>query len=628
MNGFSDRRFAAASPQAASEGLADGFASQVKNWAEGAVCPADMDCLARIARELALAACDGHVCLPLDALSNVSVADAKRILLESGMAAEMGASCRALPATAFPLVIDQGRLYLRAFFDLESSLFRALTTLAVPLPVDAAALDAARATLGTAFPPREGVDWQKAAAALALTRRLTIISGGPGTGKTTTVAALIGCLLELEPELRIGLAAPTGKAAARLREALGERTRHLRESVRVRLPAEAYTLHRLLGASATPGRFRHHAGNPLALDLVVVDEASMLDLALAARLFDALPPQARLVLLGDKDQLSAVEAGAVFGELSSGWRFGADESARLAKLADAPEKVLLQGAGSEAALPDSVVWLQESYRFRDDSGIGRLARNINAGDGAAALGWMRAHADPEVEWIEDETGSSSSDAPLSAAVLAAMEKGYAAYFSAFRDIRADEPTDARFNRLFDAFGRFRVLVAVHQGRHGLMAVNAHLEQHARTEVGSGAASGAFWAGRPVIVLKNDPVTRLFNGDIGLCLPWQDGALMAVFPASGGGVRAIPPHRLPEHDTAFALTVHKSQGSEFSEVLLLLPSQTVRVLSRELLYTGVTRAARRVSIAGSAAVFEAGCATRSVRFSGLGEKLRNRNGGSG
>lgn len=626
MNEFSGLLFAAAPAQAAREGLAEGFASQIKNWAKGAAGSVEMDCLAHIARELALAMCDGHVCVSLDALSGVSAADARRILLESGIAAEAEASERVLRAACFPLIIDQGRLYLRAFFDLESRLFRALTALAVPLPADAASIAAARTALGSAFPPSEGTDWQKVAAALALTRRLTIISGGPGTGKTTTVAALIGCLLELEPELRIGLAAPTGKAAARLREALTARARHLPESVRVRLPAEAHTIHRLLGASATPGRFRHHSGNPLALDLVIVDEASMLDLALAASLLDALPPQARLVLLGDKDQLAAVEAGAVFADLSSGWRFSADEAARLAKMAGAAEQVLLQGAGSEAALPDSVVWLQESHRFRADSGIGRLARDINAGEGAAALGWLRTRSDPAVTWIEDDIGVSSSDAPISAAVSAAMEKGYAAYFSALREIRTDEPLEARFNRLFAAFEHFRILVAVRQGRNGLMAVNARLENHARAVTGNGAVSGAFWAGRPVIVLRNDPVTRLFNGDIGLCLPGHDGALTAVFHAAGGGIRAIPPHRLPEHDTAFALTVHKSQGSEFSEALLLLPDYPVRVLSRELLYTAVTRAARHVAIAGSAAVFEAGCAARSARFSGLSEKLRNRNGG--
>ncbi|MDR2014843.1 MAG: exodeoxyribonuclease V subunit alpha [Azoarcus sp.] len=632
MNDLSSLPFNIPPARVAREGLAEGLATQLGYWARriGTVQHGDTALLARVARELALAACDGHVCLPLTALTGTSADKASSALLASGMAVEAEKTpSHVLAATAFPLVIDNGRLYLRAFFDLESRLSHALNALAAPLPDDAATISRIRDALDSVFPPREGVDWQKVAAALALTRRLTIISGGPGTGKTTTVAALIACLVELEPDLRIALAAPTGKAAARLREALDARTRDLPETARAWLPAEAHTIHRLLGATATPGRFRHHGANPLALDLLVVDEASMLDLALAASLLDALPPHARLVLLGDKDQLAAVEAGAVFADLSSGWRFQADKAARLAALTGAPEEILLQGAGSEAALPDSIVWLLDSHRFRADSGIGRLAREINAGEGAAALARLKTQADPAVLWIEDEIedGNATPGVPPPNAVLTAMEEGYAAYFSALRETFPGEPLETRATKIFAAFEHFRVLVAVREGPRGLAAANAHLERHARAILGTGSVGmGPFWTGRPVIVLENDPVTRLFNGDIGLCLPDGNGALTVVFPAPGGGIRTVPPRRLPGHGTAFALTVHKSQGSEFSEVLLLLPARPVRVLSRELLYTAVTRAACRVTIACGAAVFEAGCAGRAVRFSGLGERLRNRSGG--
>jgi exodeoxyribonuclease V alpha subunit len=296
-------------------------------------------------------------------------------------------------------------------------------------------------------------------------------------------------------------------------------------------------------------------------------------------------------------------------------------------LTGAPEEVLLRGAGDEAALPNSVVWLLESHRFRADSGIGRLAREINAGEGASALAWLKTKADPAALWIEDETGNASPDIPPSGAVLTAMEAGYAAYFSALRETSAIDPLETRAARIFAAFERFRVLVAVRDGPRGLAAVNAHLERHGRAVLGIGSPGAEpFWPGRPIIVLKNDPVTRLFNGDIGLCLPDGNGGLTVVFPAPGGGIRTVPLLRLPEHDTAFALTVHKSQGSEFSEVLLLLPARPVRVLSRELLYTAVTRAVHCIIIAGSAAVFEMGCTTRNVRFSGLGERLRSRSKG--
>ncbi|MDR1462241.1 MAG: exodeoxyribonuclease V subunit alpha [Azoarcus sp.] len=624
------------SPQVARNALADGFAVRIGRWAEqtGAT-PVDISFLTHAARELALAACDGHVCLPLRELSGTTPQAARHALLASGAAIEAGS--RMLPAAAWPLVIDGERLYLRYFFDLETRLAASLAALSAAPPADAVPVERMRAVLDARFPPRPdaGPDWQKVAAALAFNRRLTIISGGPGTGKTTTVAAFIACLLELEPELRIALAAPTGKAAARMREAMAARARGLPESVRAKLPGEAHTIHRLLGATPEQGHFRHHAANPLALDLLVVDEASMLDLALAAALLDALPAHARLVLLGDKDQLAAVEAGAVFADLSAGWRFGEASAARLALLTGAPAGTLTQGSGEGqgATLIDSVVWLTESHRFRADSGIGRLAREINAGGGASALGWLKTSADPDVVWIGCEgiqsgaAGDAAAHEPRSwpsAAALTAMENAYAAYFAALRETPSGEPPSVRVARVFAAFERFRVLVAVHSGPCGLAAINAHLSAHARAALGLDLAAGPFWDGRPVIVLKNDPVTRLFNGDIGLCLNDAGGATRVYFPVADGGHRSLPPQRLPEHDTALALTVHKSQGSEFAEILLLLPGRPSRVLSRELLYTAITRATQRVTIAGVEPVFVAACAARGERFSGLGDKLLGQN----
>ncbi|MDR1661623.1 MAG: exodeoxyribonuclease V subunit alpha [Azoarcus sp.] len=622
------------SPQAARNALAEGFSVRIGRWAEqtGAAA-ADIALLTHTARELTLAVCDGHVCLPLRELSGTTPEEARRALLASGAAVDAGS--RLLFSAAWPLVIDGERLYLRYFFDLETRFAAALSELAAAPLADAAPLERLRAALEARFPPRPdaGPDWQKVAAALAFNRRLTIISGGPGTGKTTTVAAFIACLLELEPELRIALAAPTGKAAARMREALAARA--LPEPVRAKLPGEAHTIHRLLGTTPVQGRFRHHAANPLALDLLVVDEASMLDLALAAALLDALPVHARLVLLGDKDQLASVEAGAVFADLSSGWRFSETWAVRLAALTGAPVEILMRGAsvGQGAAFTDCVVWLDESHRFRADSGIGRLAREINAGEGAAALGWLRTGADPGVVWIGGENlpANAPKDAAAheprawpSAAALAAMEAGYADYFAALRETPPGELLSARVDRVFDAFERFRVLVAVHSGPCGLAAINAHLAAHARAALGIDPAAGPFWAGRPVIVLENDPVTRLFNGDVGLCLPAADGAPRVYFPAVNGGYRALPPQSLPEHDTAFALTVHKSQGSEFAGVLLLLPDREPRAASRELLYTAITRATRQVTIASAEPVFIAACAARGERFSGLGDRLRGRN----
>jgi exodeoxyribonuclease V alpha subunit len=471
------------------------------------------------------------------------------------------------------------------------------------------------ALLDHLFPPRPDAtpDWQKLAVALALENRLTLISGGPGTGKTTTVAALLACLLATDPELRIALAAPTGKAAARLIEALGSRAGGLPAELQARLPREAHTVHRLLGVTPEPGRFRHHAGNPLAVDVLVVDEASMLDLALATRLVEAVPPGARLILLGDKDQLAAVEAGAVFAELSASPALGAACVARLAEISGIPAHAIVPPVEGSAAGPlaDCVVWLTASHRFAADSGIGRLAALIREGDGAGAVDCL-AGGDPALGWLD------------AAPAFAAMQAGYRPYLDALR-------AGAGPAGLFAAFDAFRVLCPLREGPRGVAAVNEALARWLRGSLAHPADPGPlspWFPGRPVMVLRNDPALGLFNGDVGLCLAEASGEILVHFPDGTGGWRTLPPLRLPEHETALAMTVHKAQGSEFGEVLVLLPEQPVRVMSRELLYTAVTRARERVTLAGPGAVIEAACVTPTRRYSGLQDRLAEAQCGRG
>jgi len=594
--------------------LASGFASQLAGWAQGDA--STLRVLKLVARELSLATSAGHVCVGLDELLAIPgmPADAeslRRLLLGTGVVGTPQAP------GAMPLILDaDGRLYLHRYFDYERRLARRLLRAARPLgrPIDPELPQRLDALFSANAPALDGkTDWQKLAAALALRNGLTVVSGGPGTGKTTTVVNLLACLIAQEPDCRIALAAPTGKAAARMTEAIGLRADHLPPATRERLPAEAYTIHRLLGA--TPGGFRHDAAHPLAIDVLVVDEASMLDLALAARLLDAVPDSARIILLGDKDQLASVESGAVFAEISvdpSLSKACRDDLAQSCALP--PEQIAPPAPLRESALRDSVVWFTQNFRFAADSGIGRLAADINHQRCSDAIDWLRSGADDSTRWLQSHGEEPDPQ------TLQALSRGFAPYLQAIEQAPAD------IAAITAAFGAFRVLCAHVEGRRGVAAVNEYLsklsrqtlarvQQHCRIP-----ANSPWFVGRPVIVLRNDHVLKLFNGDVGIALPDSAGQLLVHFPDAAAGFRSVAPIRLPEHQTAFAMSVHKSQGSEFDEVLVLLPAQHSRVLNRELLYTAVTRARRRVTISASQAVLVASMESSTQRRSGLLARL--------
>ena len=546
---------------------------------------------------------------PAELLRGVTLADWQRALTQ--------ASLVAAGAGSTPLVLEGTRLYLRRFWQHEQSVRAGIgQRLACSEPWDAQALARARAALGELFrqdQPGPRPDWQKLACAVALRSHFSIVTGGPGTGKTTTVVRLLALLQHLAlsapagsaRRLRIRLAAPTGKAAARLHASIANAVDGLDlaklgngEAVRQAIPTEVSTVHRLLGSFGGTRRFRHDATNPLPLDVLVLDEASMVDLETMAAVIAALPARARLVLLGDKDQLASVEAGNVLGELCSRADAGHYLPQTRAWLeALAGEQIPGQFVDAQGeALDQGVVKLRHSWRFGADSGIGQLADAVNRGDAAQAQQILRAgHRD--LAWLELD----ARDAVLRRLVL----EGHRPYLEQVaRAPAADAPRpafDDWARAVLKAYGGFQLLCAVRRGPHGVEGLNERIAALLHAEKLTPAAHG-WYAGRPVMVTRNDYALGLMNGDVGIALPLpvpedpQRWLVRVAFEASDGGIRWILPSRLPAVETVFAMTVHKSQGSEFVHAALLLPQEASRVLTRELVYTGITRAKGRFTLA--------------------------------
>ncbi len=592
----------------------------------------------------------GHACLDLEA----TLADPAFALslppdgadpldaLPSPMAVLGGLDLpRWLAALDCPTLVDEGhggaplvrvgrRLYLQRYWRCEQVLAAAIA--ARLAGTDAVPADAIHPRLDALFAaPNDGMDWQKAACALAARRRFAVITGGPGTGKTTTVLRLLALLQALSLDtagtgrpLRIRLAAPTGKAAARLNESITAQVESLPlggldqgEAVRDAIPRQVTTLHRLLGSRPGSRRFRHDADRPLPLDMLVIDEASMVDLELMAAAVQALPPHARLVLIGDKDQLASVEAGAVLGQLCEhavAARYTPATAAWLeAASGHAPPAACLDPAGRP--IDQAVVMLRHSYRFTATSGIGRLARAVNAPD-SAAVERLLAEGGDDLAWL----AGGAAAGPLTRDIVA----GYRPYLTAVaaaEDGTADR--DAYAAGVLAAHAGFQVLCALRAGPWGVDGLNARIagDLHA---AGLIPAEDGWYAGRPVLVTRNDYGLGLMNGDIGVCLPFDtaDGLprLRVAFPAGDGSnaIRWVLPSRLQAVETVFAMTVHKSQGSEFGRVALVLPERPSPILTRELLYTGITRARRSLLLAcaGGVGVVKGAVERRVARAGGL------------
>ena len=514
-----------------------------------------------------------------------------------------------------PLVLDGERLYLRRYWRDETQVARAVRERAEAThPVDTALVRAWLDKLFVENPDAARPDWQKLACAVAMRGSVAIITGGPGTGKTYTVARLLALLFATAPDAgrqRVALAAPTGKAAARLKQSIDKALGELADRVGDELPLRtltgrmgaARTLHSLLGARPDTRAFAHHRGNQLDVDVLIVDEASMVHLEMMASLLDALPPEATLILLGDKDQLASVEAGAVLGDLCHDAQAGNYDDDTIHYVHDASgEAIPAQYAGEGGALAQQTVMLRHSRRFGGP--IGQLALAVNAGETARAEEVLRAG--DGVRWIEHAQ---------QAQLLKLAWTGYSPYLELLQQGKGGD--EAWIRQVLQSFETFRILCAVRDGEWGVSGLNEAIEK--RLEAGGLLRRGAEWyVGRPVMVTRNDYSTDVFNGDIGVTLadPARPGAQRVYF-LEGDKVRSVLATRLRNIETAFAMTVHKSQGSEFRHTVLALPREGNAILTRELVYTGITRASKEFTlVTPSGDVLRDAIASRTHRTSGL------------
>ena len=521
-----------------------------------------------------------------------------------------------------PLVLDgNGKLYLRRYWQYENSIIRFIQQRSNEVHKDLNYHKLSK-DLKKLFPslPAGDIHRQQIAAIAAVTRSFCVICGGPGTGKTSTMAKIIALFKgqqDATTPLRILLGAPTGKAASRLQQAIADTGLLQTGSEQL----QAFTLHRLLGYIPNSPYFRHNAENPLNADIIVIDEVSMVDQPLLAKLMQAVPSSARLILLGDRHQLASVQPGSVLGdicraeELTSFSRGFCQLIKELTEISLAPSTHAHQEP-APPPLEDSFVELVQSYRFTPDSAIARLSRAVKNGDEVEALTILHNSADGSIAWSE-VAGSGE---------LSNKIEEYEGFSQLTALQQAPEPYSC-----FTKLDCFQILCPLRSGPFGMERINTLIEEKLVQQVQNAvsnqssdhfAAQKTTLSCRPVMVTQNDYNLRLFNGDVGIIMPDPENpqSLRAFFKDEFKMLRDIAPALLPGHETVFAMTVHKSQGSEFNSVLLILPDQDSPLLTRELLYTAITRAREKMVIWGSETIFASAVKRCIKRTSGLAEAL--------
>ncbi len=544
----------------------------------------------------------GNVCLPMSDLVEKSVQAGwpdlpdQQSLLQQLQASPLLTS----HDTQAPLVLDHDKLYLNRFYHQENNIATSLLARSLQ-----PAAEIPRDMIERFFPQRSQIDEQQLAAVISSRHALAIISGGPGTGKTWTVSRILAILLLRQPQLDIQLAAPTGKAAARMAESIQNSLQQLDldDELKQRLPTRAQTLHRLLQIHRYTHRASFDSQNPLRCDVLVVDEASMIDQQMMAMLCAALPPQGKLILLGDKDQLASVEAGSVFADLCGNLTETSSTVAQ-AEYLHQQFAMTVKPYDGDYALADQVVVLQKSRRFDHDSGIGRLAALVNRGAGDEAVDLLRQATQTDVlRWREP------ADPALPEMLRQQAEQDSLQMMLA-----------GSIEQAFEAYHRSQILSAQWQGPGGVDTINSLIEQHLR-KCRNIPANETFYRGKPLMMTSNVYQYQIHNGDIGLVWPDANGELKLWFEQGRGSYHMLSLSQCPAHKSAYAMTVHKSQGSEFKRVLLLLPSAPGPVVTRELLYTAITRASEQVEIWSVEATLRYAIGHKTRRVSGLLQRLQ-------
>jgi len=585
----------------------------------------------------------GDICLDLESVSGKQLIEGQNddipvILpeLDEWLEKIRKSSVVGKPGDFCPLILDQNnRLYLYRYWEYEHILSESIKT-RIKEDVKNINISLLQDSLKRFFPKnsksqnlRNDINWQKVASITAAIKKFCVISGGPGTGKTYTVAKILSILLEQEPseKLRIFLCAPTGKAAAKLSESIKKTKEDLNcsDAVKRAIPLETYTIHRMLKTIPGSPYFRYNSENLLPADVVIVDEASMVDLALMSKMVSSIPMTSRLILMGDRNQLASVESGSVFGDIcdTTGMEMFSREYGKTIEeitgekleheLKHEPENEpknkldpLIAALEKGQGLSDCIVVLKKSLRFSEKSKIGELSQAVNSGKWEGVLPLLKNKETPQIKWQQPKTLKD-----IYSVIGKKLIEDYSEY------LKENDPVKALVQ-----FSKFKLLCALKLGPLGIYALNRLAEEVLKKEkliLMDMSDVYPWYRGRPVLITKNDYSLGLFNGDMGITLPdpKQSGKnLYVFFPEASGGVKRYPPYRINEHETAYATTVHKSQGSEFNQVCLVLPDKDNLVLTRELVYTGITRARQSVMILGNEHVLKAAVSRSINRTSGL------------